>query len=120
MTDGEQRLWSELRDFRRWYGIHVRRQAPVGPYIADFAIHESKVIIELDGEQHFWADGLVRDARRDEWLETQGYRVFRINTGELSENFDGCIEHILDALGLMEREQVTPTPNACPQGGGEL
>ena len=101
MTAGERRLWSELRDFRRLYGIHVRKQAPIGPYIADFAIHEHGLVIEIDGEHHFTPEGLRRDRVRDEWLASQGYRVLRFNTGELSGSFDGCIVEILDALGLM-------------------
>ena len=119
MTDGERRLWAELREFRRWYGIHVRRQAPVGPYVADFAIHEHRLIIEIDGDHHFQPVGMAQDRARDEWFASQGYRVIRINTGELSDSFEGCIVEILHALGLME-EQGTPTPNPSPQGGGGL
>jgi len=48
MTDGERRLWEEIREFRRLYGLHVRRQALIGHYIADFAIHERELIIEVD------------------------------------------------------------------------
>jgi very-short-patch-repair endonuclease len=117
MTDGERRLWSELREFRRLYGVHVRKQAPIGPYVVDFVIHEHKLVIEIDGEHHFTPTGTARDRVRDEWFASQGYRVIRINTGELSDAFDGCIVEILHALGLME-EQVTPTPNPSPQGGG--
>lgn len=101
MTDGERRLWGELREFRRQYGIHVRRQAPVGPYVADFAVHAHRLIIEVDGEHHFTPEGLRRDRIRDDWLATQGYRVLRINTGELSNSFNGCVEEILRELGLM-------------------
>lgn len=101
MTDGERRLWGELREFRRQYGIHVRRQAPVGPYVADFAVHAHRLIIEVDGEHHFTPEGLRRDRIRDDWLATQGYRVLRINTGELSSSFNGCVEEILRELGLM-------------------
>ncbi|WP_318764204.1 DUF559 domain-containing protein [Aminobacter niigataensis] len=40
MTDGERKLWGELKDFRRLYGLHARKQAPIGPYIVDFVLHE--------------------------------------------------------------------------------
>ncbi len=120
MTDGERRLWSELRKFRRWYGIHVRRQAPVGPYIVDFVIHEHWLVIEVDGEHHFTAAGLARDHIRDVWFTTQGYKVVRFNTGELSDSFEGCIEEVLRELGLMGCDRYTPTPTPSPQGGGEL
>lgn len=102
MTDGERKLWSELREFRRLYGIHARKQAPIGPYIVDFVIQSQKLVIEVDGEQHFMPEGMQRDAIRDAWLRNEGYRIIRINTGELAASFDGCIEEILAALGLME------------------
>ena len=121
MTDGERRLWAELRQFRHWYGLHVRRQAPVGNYVADFLIHERKLVIEVDGEYHFEPERQERDRRRDEWFLDQGYRVLRFNTGELSEAFDGCVEEILSALGLMKPGAVPPplTPPHKGEGNSE-
>jgi very-short-patch-repair endonuclease len=119
MTDGERKLWAELREFRRWYSIHVRRQAPIGKYISDFAAHSHKLVIEIDGEFHALPDRTIRDRLRDEWLYCQGYRVLHFTTGELSDSFDGCIEQILSELGLMKLGSYTPTPNPSPQGGGE-
>jgi very-short-patch-repair endonuclease len=110
MTEGERRLWSELREFRRWYGIHVRRQAPIGPYIVDFVIHEHHLVIEVDGEHHFLPDRMQRDRHRDEWLASQGYKIIRLNTGELSNSFEGCIVEILGALGLMGDRSSDPSP----------
>jgi len=116
MTDGERRLWSELRRFRPWYGIHVRRQAPIGPYVVDFVVQEHRLIIEVDGEHHFTAEGMARDTRRDAWLAGVGYRVLRFNTGELVDSFDGCIEEILGVLGLA----ASPPPLTPPlKGEGE-
>jgi very-short-patch-repair endonuclease len=102
MTDGERKLWSELKEFRSLYGLHARKQAPIGPYVADFVFHEKGLVIEIDGDHHFLPDQMRRDIRRDEWFASQGYRVLRITTDELSDAFDGCIEEILGALGLME------------------
>ena len=101
MTDGERKLWSELREFRRLYGIHARKQAPIGPYVVDFVVQSKKLVIEVDGEHHQLPDRMASDARRDDWLRSKGYRIIRINTGELSESFDGCVEEIMAALGLM-------------------
>ncbi|HFC04376.1 MAG TPA: endonuclease domain-containing protein [Rhizobiales bacterium] len=100
-TNGEKRLWSELKKFRKHYQLHVRKQAPIGPYIADFAIHSKKIIIEVDGEHHLSSKGLVRDKKRDAWFKGQGYRVLRFNTGELIENLGGCVEKILDEVGAV-------------------
>ena len=102
MTDGERRLWSELREFRRHYGLHVRKQAPIGPYFVDFVVHEKKLVIEVDGEHHFEPEQMARDVTRDNWLGERGYRVLRLNTGELTDAFDGCVEAILKEMGLME------------------
>lgn len=101
MTGGERKLWAELRQFKRWYGIHVRRQAPVGPYVADFVVHSHKLVIEVDGEHHFEPARQIRDRRRDQWFSSQGFATIRLNTSELDEQFDGCVEEILQALGLM-------------------
>jgi very-short-patch-repair endonuclease len=100
MTEGERKLWSELRDFRRLYGLHVRKQAPIGPYIADFAIHEKMIVIEVDGEHHFLPEQAQKDFKRDKWFAGQGYKVIRFTTGDLADSFDGCIEEILREIGL--------------------
>jgi len=101
MTQGELRLWAELKLFKRNYGLHVRKQVPIGPYIADFAIHSKRIIIEVDGEHHYSANGIKRDKIRDAWFAEQGYKVLHINTGELSETFDACLNSILYEAGVM-------------------
>lgn len=101
MTEGEKRLWQELRLFKNHYGIHVRRQVALENYVADFAILTQRLIIEIDGEHHFTDQGLAKDTKRDTRLGELGYRVLRINTGELSDNLDGCVETILHELGII-------------------
>ncbi|WP_292578838.1 MULTISPECIES: DUF559 domain-containing protein [unclassified Mesorhizobium] len=101
MTEGELKLWSELKEFRRLYGLHVRKQAPIGLYIVDFVLHEKGLVIEVDGEHHFAPDRMERDRIRDSWLGQQGYRVLRFSTGELTESFDGCVEEILREIRVM-------------------
>ena len=101
MTDGENKFWQELRSFRSDHGIHFRRQVPIGPYVADFAAHSGKLVIEIDGEFHFTEEGVRRDKFRDEWFHAAGYRVIRISTGELSANLNGCTETVMHSLGLM-------------------
>ncbi|WP_420337598.1 endonuclease domain-containing protein [Roseibium sp.] len=100
MTNGEQQLWLQLRQLRKTHGIHVRRQAPIGPYVADFASHSAKLIIEVDGEHHQSDLGLHRDLRRDTWFKKQGYRTLRLSTGDLMENREGCLQIILKELGI--------------------
>lgn len=100
MTEGEKRFWSELKSLRTQHGIHFRKQAPIGPYVADFLSHHARLVIEIDGEHHFMGDMPARDRRRDAWLRTQGYRVIRFTTGDLSGGVDGCIEMVLRELKL--------------------
>ncbi|HJR23216.1 MAG TPA: DUF559 domain-containing protein [Dongiaceae bacterium] len=74
LTDAEMRLWMYLRR-RQLNGAYFRKQCPIGPYIADFACLEAKLIIELDGGQH--ADSTA-DKIRDAWFTTHGYRTFAL------------------------------------------
>ena len=116
MTDGERRLWLELKTWRSARGIHVRKQAPIGPFVADFAIHAAKLVIEVDGEHHATASGLQRDANRDAWFVSQGYRVFRVTTGEITELLEGCLERIFWGSRKQPSKQMTPTLYPSPQG----
>ena len=80
MTLGEKRLWDELRKLK----LHIRRQAPIGRYIADFAHHAARVVIEVDSPRHDGAEAELRDAERDAWLDSQGYKVLRFRDEALS------------------------------------
>ncbi|MEO1015139.1 MAG: endonuclease domain-containing protein [Pseudomonadota bacterium] len=94
MPPAERRLWAKLRN-RQLGGFRFRRQHTVGPYIADFACVEARLIVELDGDQHGRDDAPARDARRDAFLEEQGWRVLRFWNHEAFENLDGVLETIL-------------------------
>jgi very-short-patch-repair endonuclease len=94
MTDAERRLWYLLR-CHRFGGTKFKRQAPVGNYIVDFVCFEQKVIIEADGGQH--ADNL-NDRRRDDWLNSQGFRVLRFWNNDILKNTQGVMEMISSAL----------------------
>ncbi len=108
MTDAERRLWYYLRH-RQIGGSRFRRQAPIGPYIADFVCFEKQLIIELDGGQH--AVRKEGDIRRTEWLSSQGFRVIRFWNHQVFEDWDAILEAIAIAL--------TPHPSPPPQGGRE-
>ena len=73
-TYTEKLLWTELRKLNR----HFRRQAPVGPYVADFISHSARMVVEVDGARHELPDAQLRDAERDAWFASQGYRVLRV------------------------------------------
>jgi very-short-patch-repair endonuclease len=107
MTEAERRLWYWLRA-HRFGGIAFRRQTPIGPYIVDFVSHELRLVIEIDGGQH---DGRTSDARRDQWLESKGYRVIRFWNSEILKNRDGVLARIADAAARAQ------PPSRLPQGG---
>ncbi|WP_158815662.1 endonuclease domain-containing protein [Methylocapsa sp. S129] len=109
-TDAECKLWFRLRN-RRLNGVKFVRQAPVGPYFADFACRESKLIVELDGSQH--ADS-AHDAKRDAFLLSQGYSVLRFWNADALRAIDSVCETIFAALeGKLEPFErfKTPTPD---------
>jgi very-short-patch-repair endonuclease len=93
-TAAEQVMWLLLRD-RRLGGTKFRRQVPIGPYIADFASIQHRLVVELDGGQH--ADS-ASDARRDAFLAGAGWRVLRFWNNDAMRNRDGVLEAILHAL----------------------
>ncbi len=78
-TLAEARLWELLRRFE----VRFRREAPIGPYVADFACHRARLIIEVDGGVHWREDVALRDVHRQTWLEGQGYRVLRFTNDQV-------------------------------------
>jgi very-short-patch-repair endonuclease len=109
-TDAERKLWYLLRSLKP-LGMHFRRQAPIGIYIADFVWHTGKIVIELDGSQHAEARAAY-DAKRTAWLESQGYRVLHFWNNDVLNAPRSVGEAILAV-------SKNPTPNPSPQGGGE-
>jgi very-short-patch-repair endonuclease len=90
MTGPEKLLWAELRKL----DLHVRRQVPMGGYIADFAIHSAKLIIEVDGPRHDLDENQLHDALRDAWFTSQGYRTLRVRNGQILSDLNGVIDLI--------------------------
>ena len=78
-TGLEHRLWQRLRG-RRIAGLKFRRQHPIGPYIADFACPEAKLVIEIDGYWHTHRQ--AQDELRTARLHTLGYKEVRFETGD--------------------------------------
>jgi very-short-patch-repair endonuclease len=94
MTETARVLWRSLRQFKP-AGVHFRRQVPIGYYIADFACHRAKVIVELDGSQHGKDEAVVYDLERTAFLESRGYHVLRFWNDEILKNPETVAEFIL-------------------------
>ena len=91
MTKEERHLWY---DFLRSYPVRFSRQKVLGKYIADFYSAEARLVIELDGSQHYAGTNPEKDAERTAFLEGYGLTVIRIPNNAVSSNFRGVCEHI--------------------------
>ncbi len=111
MTEAEKSLWYLLRQ-KNLHGLKFRRQAPLGPYIVDFACLAKKVVIEADGGQH--ADNEY-DQKRDAWLREEGFTVLRFWNNDILGNRDAVISAILEACGVSE---FLPYPSPPSPGEG--
>jgi very-short-patch-repair endonuclease len=104
-TEAEKKLWRYLRQLSPDRS-HFRRQASIGPYFADFACHQTRIVIEVDGGQHADSES---DARRTRYLEANGYRVLRFWNNDVLGNIEGVVETIMNAVGAGEGPPP-PTP----------
>ena len=91
MTKEERHLWY---DFLPTYPVRFSRQKVLGKYIADFYSAEAKLVIELDGSQHFEEVNTEKDTERTIFLEGYGLTVIRIPNNEVMRNFGGVCEYI--------------------------
>ena len=96
-TDAERKLWQLLR-CKKLAGFRFRRQQPIGPYVADFFCAPEKLIVELDGGQHYDAAHTVHDERRARWLMKRGYRVIRFTNLDVLKHASAVSEAIWRAL----------------------
>jgi very-short-patch-repair endonuclease len=112
-TDAERILWSELRD-HRLNGAGFRRQVPIGNYVADFICHAARLVIELDGGQHFSDQSEAADAARSAVIETKGFQVLRFGNHDVMTNRAGVLETI--AAAVAERAPTLTLPRKRERG----
>jgi very-short-patch-repair endonuclease len=97
MNYPEQRHWRELRKL----DAHIRRQAPIGRCVADFACHSKRVVVEVEGRVHeVFADVALRDIERTAWLQAQGDTVLRFSDRQVLDDFYGVVDAVKQALAL--------------------
>ena len=95
MTKEERHLWY---DFFKTLPITVNRQKVIGNYIVDFYIASSKLVIELDGSQHYEEKGVENDTKRDEYLNSLGIKVLRYSNLDVNQRFESVCEDILNEI----------------------
>ncbi len=106
-TDAERRLWSHLRGEQ--LGEKFRRQHEIAGYIVDFVCVERRLIVEVDGSQHFDQSGY--DAQRTRELEALGFRVLRVWNNDVLQRTDD----VLAAIDVVLTEAPPPHPNPLPR-----
>ena len=95
MTKEERHLWY---DFLRLHPVRFSRQKVLGRYIADFYSAEARLVIELDGSQHYEDSNAEKDTARTAFLEAYGLTVIRIPNNEVTRNFRGVCAYIDDTV----------------------
>ena len=97
MTKEERRLWY---DFLKQLPVTINRQKVIGRFIVDFYCASAKLVIELDGSQHYESEGAAPDRERDRALEQLGITVVRYSNDDVNRNFDGVCADLLRRLAL--------------------
>ena len=107
MTKEEKHLWY---DFLRTYPIRFSRQKVLGKYIADFYSAELKLVIELDGSQHYTEEMKQHDRERTEFFEKEfGLRVIRFSNTSTHQNFDGVCSYLHHTIEAIKKEPARAT-----------
>jgi very-short-patch-repair endonuclease len=91
------KVWNHLRSWRK-RGYHFRRQAPRNGYILDFVCLKHSLVVEIDGGQHNGDAHALKDAKRDEMLWRDGFRVLRFWNSDVDRNLGGVLQTIDVAL----------------------
>ena len=109
-TDAERVLWHQLRN-KQMGGYKFFRQYGIGSYITDFYCPSLKVVIEVDGGQHYGEEGMASDRQREEFFKRAGIRVLRFSNLDVLKNMEGVFESI--------QKQLPPPPSLKERGGAD-
>jgi len=104
MTAEERHLYY---DYFKHLSVTVKRQRPFGYYIADFYIAKANLIVELDGAQHYEADGKAWDLERDRFFTEQGILVLRYTNADINQRFRAVCEDITLHIEKRSGERMT-------------
>ena len=114
MTKEEALLWYR---FLSKYPLRFRRQYIIGNYIADFYCHRAKLVVELDGSQHYEPEAQTADAQRTKYLNEQGIEVLRFSNLEVLKEFDAVCTQIHSTA--QHRTHTFPRGEGGPRRGSE-
>ena len=91
MTPHERKLWYL---FLRTYPVKIYKQRIIGPFVVDFYCAQAKLVIEIDGSQHYGKNGIAYDAERTAYLESFGLKVLRYSNREIDREFPEVCQQI--------------------------
>jgi len=97
MTDAERHLWAKIR-MKQLKDYQFYRQKPIGDYIVDFFCPKAKLIIEVDGSQHFVNETIEYDRIREEYVSSLGLKVLRFTNTEVLKHVEGVVERIAEEM----------------------
>jgi very-short-patch-repair endonuclease len=97
LTDAEKRLWSKIRR-KQLKKFQFYRQKNIGDYIVDFYCPAAKLIVEIDGGQHYSEENIMKDEVRDKFLSDLGFRVLRFSNSDVFKNIEGVVTRIYNYL----------------------
>jgi very-short-patch-repair endonuclease len=97
MTDAERKLWYRIR-MKQVKGLQFYRQKPIGNYIVDFYCPKAKLVIELDGGQHYLKTGKEKDKIKDNYLSGLGLKVLRFSDVDVLRDIDSVLEKIWNEI----------------------
>ena len=95
MTKQEKRLWY---DFLKKYSLRFYRQRIIGNYVVDFYCDKAKLVLELDGSQHYEAEAMEYDLLRTKYLESLGLKIMRFANSDIDNHFEGVCKLIEQSI----------------------
>ena len=116
LTQTEAILWRALQR-SQLAGRKFRRQHGIGPYIVDFYCPTEKLVVELDGAEHFTVSGEAHDAERTAYLNSMGLRVLRFENEAVMQQMEWVLAAIEAAFSRDgQRLSTTPSPSSSEEG----
>lgn len=108
-TPAEQTLWAQ---YLKTLPLRILRQRPIHHFIVDFYCAAAKLVIEVDGEPHFTAEGQAYDHERTQVLQGYGLKVIRFTNEQVLSNFEAVCQRIGEEI--LTRSEILPSPGDPP------
>ena len=104
-TKSEIILWQELKG-KKILGYKFLRQKPIGNYIVDFFCNKLKLEIELDGYTHQFDDVIVKDEKKELYLNSIGITVLRFNDNDVINDMNNVLRGIESYILVFEKINI--------------